>query len=109
MIEDGAPVVVTSATQGTGIEDLRAAIADVLCDRERLRDAPSLSNVRHIRLLEMARDALARARAAAASAAPEEFVLTDLHEARGALESVTGARTTEDMLAHIFERFCIGK
>jgi tRNA modification GTPase len=39
----------------------------------------------------------------------EEFVLTDLHEARGALEEVTGKRTSEDLLRHIFSRFCIGK
>ena len=40
---------------------------------------------------------------------PEEFVLADLQHARQALEEVTGRRAPEDLLAHIFSRFCIGK
>jgi tRNA U34 5-carboxymethylaminomethyl modifying GTPase MnmE/TrmE len=40
---------------------------------------------------------------------PEEFVLSDIHEARGRLEEVTGARSTDDVLAAIFAKFCIGK
>jgi tRNA U34 5-carboxymethylaminomethyl modifying GTPase MnmE/TrmE len=36
-------------------------------------------------------------------------VLADLQDARAALEEVTGKRTADDVLAHIFERFCIGK
>jgi tRNA U34 5-carboxymethylaminomethyl modifying GTPase MnmE/TrmE len=39
----------------------------------------------------------------------EEFVLADLQDARAALEEVTGRRAPEDVLAHIFEKFCIGK
>ena len=39
----------------------------------------------------------------------EEFVLADLQGARGALDEVVGRRTPDDVLAHIFERFCIGK
>jgi tRNA U34 5-carboxymethylaminomethyl modifying GTPase MnmE/TrmE len=36
-------------------------------------------------------------------------VLADLSDARAAFEEVTGRRATEDLLAHIFSRFCIGK
>ena len=36
-------------------------------------------------------------------------MLTDLQDARAALEEVTGKRTSEDVLRHIFSRFCIGK
>jgi len=39
----------------------------------------------------------------------EEFVLADLQRAMAALEEITGRRTTEDVLQHVFERFCIGK
>jgi tRNA modification GTPase len=39
----------------------------------------------------------------------EEFLLADLQEARIALEEVTGARTSDDVLSHIFSTFCIGK
>ena len=53
-----------------------------------------------------------RARTAALAdggALPEEFVLADLQDARAALEEITGRRAPEDVLAHIFARFCIGK
>ena len=36
-------------------------------------------------------------------------MLADLQEASAALQEITGRRTTDDLLAHIFERFCIGK
>jgi tRNA U34 5-carboxymethylaminomethyl modifying GTPase MnmE/TrmE len=41
--------------------------------------------------------------------AAEEFVLADLQEARGRFDEIVGARTSEDVLRHIFEKFCIGK
>jgi len=71
-----------------------------------------VTNVRHAALLERARDALRRASEAIdAPGGPvsEEFILTDLQDAREALEEVTGKRTSEDLLRHIFSRFCIGK
>jgi tRNA U34 5-carboxymethylaminomethyl modifying GTPase MnmE/TrmE len=36
-------------------------------------------------------------------------VLTDLQAARARFDEVVGTRTSEDVLQHIFERFCIGK
>jgi len=39
----------------------------------------------------------------------EEFLLADLHAARASLGEVVGTHTSEDVLEHIFERFCIGK
>jgi tRNA U34 5-carboxymethylaminomethyl modifying GTPase MnmE/TrmE len=39
----------------------------------------------------------------------EEFVLADLQETRAVLEEVTGKRAAEEVLRHIFSRFCIGK
>jgi len=100
-----------SALTRAGLDDLRGAILDAL-DVERRRDGAAITNVRHIALVERARDALLRARTAASAeggALPEEFVLADLQDARAALEEITGRRTSDDLLAHIFSRFCIGK
>jgi tRNA U34 5-carboxymethylaminomethyl modifying GTPase MnmE/TrmE len=36
-------------------------------------------------------------------------VLADLHAARAAFDEIVGARTPDDVLRSIFERFCIGK
>ncbi len=53
-----------------------------------------------------------RARAAALAdggSLSEEFVLADLQEARAALEEIAGERAPDELLSHIFTRFCIGK
>ena len=101
-----------SAVTGAGLDALRARIGDAL-DVESRNDPPALTNVRHIALVERADDALRRARQAAhcerGDALSEEFVLADLQDARAALEEISGRRAPEDLLAHIFSRFCIGK
>ena len=109
-----APVLAVSARTGDGLDQLRAAIRATLdgADSATARDTAAVTNVRHAALLERAQRAIRRAGdAVEAPGEPvaEEFVLTDLQEARAALEEVTGKRTSEDLLRHIFSRFCIGK
>ena len=82
---------------------------DVLTGGEPVRDTPAVANSRHIGLLERVGDALGAAEDAAATGAAEEFVLADLQRGRAALDELTGKRTPDDVLRHIFERFCIGK
>jgi tRNA modification GTPase len=77
-----------------------------------LPDRPAISNLRHIDLVRQADDALNRARSAAGADGrqmPEEFLLVDLQEAQAALEEVSGKRAADDLLEHIFSRFCVGK
>jgi tRNA modification GTPase len=99
-----------SAKTGAGIHELRHAVVRELTGIEPLRDVAAISNARHIALVE---DACGHLRAAQQAAArgdtPEEFVLADLQAARARLDEIVGTRTTEDVLRHIFERFCIGK
>lgn len=102
--------IAVSATEGRGLDELRCAIAGALAGDETLRDTAMVSNTRHIELLHDARAAIARAAAAArGDATPEEFLLSDLQGARQRFDEVVGTRTSDDVLRHIFERFCIGK
>lgn len=106
-----AGAIAVSARTGEGLERLREALVEAL-DIELGADRPEITNVRHIALVERADHALRRARTAALAGGrsmSEEFVLADLQDARAALEEVTGRRASEDVLAHIFERFCVGK
>ncbi len=103
------PHVTVSLRDEADPAGLRRALADLLWAGEPLRDTPTLSNLRHIVLVERAAAALARAADGADAAAPEELLLADLQDARAALEEVTGKRTADDVLQRIFERFCIGK
>lgn len=103
--------IAVSSMTGRGLDDLRSRIVQAL-DIDLTRDRPEITNVRHIALVERAHDAVGRARAAILAeggSLPEEFVLADLQDARAALEEITGKRTPDDVLAHVFARFCVGK
>jgi len=107
-----AGVLSVSALTGCGLEAVREAIAAGITGGEHSVDCPEIMNIRHISLLEQAREAIASARTALADSRgslSEEFVLADLQRARAALEEMTGRRTSEELLEHIFQHFCIGK
>jgi tRNA modification GTPase len=101
--------VAISAHTGEGLDELRAAIIEVLSGHEPSRDTPAITNARHVDLLTRAAVVLRRASAAARDGVPEECVAADVGEARMLLEEVTGARTPDDVLRAIFDKFCIGK
>jgi tRNA modification GTPase len=102
--------VTVSAATGAGLDALRSAIVRALTGRESLRDVPAVSNARHLTLLAQARASLIAARDALdAGGVAEEFVLADLQAARASLDEIVGRRTSDDLLRHVFERFCVGK
>ncbi|HET7225187.1 MAG TPA: tRNA uridine-5-carboxymethylaminomethyl(34) synthesis GTPase MnmE [Candidatus Eisenbacteria bacterium] len=128
------PLVRTSATRGTGLEALRAALATRLgggagahgggavanggagaqrhgagADARPHAIAAAVSNPRHIEALERARAALERAANVAAGGSPGEIVALELRDALGAIGEVTGRNLADDLLERIFSRFCIGK
>jgi len=106
----GAEAVAISARTGAGLEDLIGAVAAALTGTgSDNRDRPAVTNVRHTALLERARVSLLQAVAALEHEVSEEFPLLDLQDAGQALQEITGRRTSDDLLRHIFERFCIGK
>ena len=102
-------IVKATATTEAGLGALRKALTAELTAEEPRRDSPAITNTRHLDLLERARGELDRAAQAVSAETSEEFVLADLQRARAILEEITGQRTTEDLLQHIFRRFCIGK
>jgi tRNA modification GTPase len=104
-----ADTVLTSALTGDGLDALRGRIVRELSSHEQWRETPTLTNLRHITLVEAAHEAVLRAQTALDSGATEELLLVDLHDARRHLEEVTGRRSAEDLLRHIFSTFCIGK
>jgi len=102
-------VMAVSSLTGAGVPQFRARLAAAVASRDDWRDPPAISNVRHLALVDESRDAMQAAERALAAGATEELVLTDLGRARRALEEITGRRTTDDLLGHIFARFCLGK
>ena len=98
-----------SAITGQGLTELREKIAAALLERDVVHETPAITNIRHLTLVEDARDAIDRALHAFITGATEELILVDLARARECLEQVTGRRAPDDLLLHIFTRFCIGK
>jgi tRNA modification GTPase len=99
----------TSALTGVGIEELRAAILQELHAEGALADAGALNNLRQQEAVTATLEALATASAANDAGLPHEMLLVDLHNALRALDSLTGATTSDDILGRIFSTFCIGK
>ena len=108
-VGESESVVEVSALTGEGFGRLREELGRVLTGDTATRETPMVANIRHIELLDRAGAALGVAASAVEQGAAEEFVLEDLQRARRALEELTGKRTPDDVLDHIFERFCIGK
>jgi tRNA modification GTPase len=100
----------TSATTGEGIPELRSEILrHVGGEANAQTETGFLTNLRHQERVRESVTALAAARAAIDSKIPHEMLLLDLYSALRALDEITGATTTDDILNLIFSTFCIGK
>jgi tRNA modification GTPase len=103
-------IVRTSALTGEGIERLRSEILrHVGGERSGQREGGFLTNVRHHGLVREAIAGLDAAHSALQQNIPHEMMLLDLYTALRALDGITGATTTDDILNLIFSSFCIGK
>ncbi len=100
--------VSVSATQGEGIDDLRAAIATKAAP-EREQEGAFITSLRHEQLLRESLESLNQAATAITNDTPHEMLLLDLYSALRPIDAVTGATTVDDILNNIFSTFCIGK
>jgi tRNA modification GTPase len=107
--QSSAVWISTSALTGEGIPELRAQILQHITGATAPTESTFLTNVRHHKLITDALAALAAASNAVAARVPHEMLLLDLYNALRALDEITGATTTDDILNLIFGTFCIGK
>ena len=99
----------TSALTGDGIAELRAAILALVSGGAVSNSHAMVTNLRQQQAVTAAIAAMERAGTAGSAMVPHEMVLLDLYEGLQALDSLTGATTSDDVLHLIFSRFCIGK
>ena len=105
-----APAIRTSALTGDGIPALRAEILhQIQGENSTQTETAFLTNLRHQRLVQQSLESLGAAARAVDGRVPHEMVLLDLYAALRALDEITGATTTDDILNLIFGTFCIGK
>jgi tRNA modification GTPase len=103
------PTIETSALTGTGIPELRTAILAQISTTTPTAETALLTNLRQQQAVSTSLTALTQAREAAANEIPHEMILLDLYDSLHALDSLTGATTSDDILHLIFSKFCIGK
>ena len=105
----GIAWVAVSATDGTGLGELAAAVGRAL---DRRPAAGSLARElagRHRVALDRALEALAAAREQLEAGGELDLVAGELRLAVAALDEISGRTSPEDLLDRIFARFCIGK
>jgi len=104
-MEQTTPVVWLSAETGEGVEMLRDALLGVAGWRG---DSEGLfmARARHLSALAVTRSHLQRANQCVGQT---ELLAEELRLAQSALGSITGGVTADDLLGHIFSRFCVGK
>lgn len=99
-----------SVRTGSGLDELRKSIRSNLSQAFlESNEGVVVTNVRHRRALERAGVSVREALDSTRRGIEPEFVAVDLREAGDALGEITGAITSDDILARIFSEFCIGK
>lgn len=110
--QDALPTdgVAVSALTGWNLEVLEAAILDLAMSGTASRPESTLvTHSRHKQALHAAGQQIDQARMSLEAGLPADFASIDLRGALGALGTITGETATEDVIAEIFRRFCIGK
>ncbi len=73
------------------------------------RDRDMVTNLRHLKALRAAREAMQEALQALEANLPLDFVQVDLQEAMDNVGLIVGETLREDVVDYIFAHFCIGK
>jgi tRNA modification GTPase len=98
-----------SAKNGTGIEPLKTAIANLLVNKSLNQYSEVITNLRHYKGLSSAYQALSDMLHGIQNNLNTELVAFDVRSANQYLGELTGDITNDDILGSIFTRFCIGK
>ena len=105
--KDGG-VVYISAQTGEGVNDLKQALTNKVCDIEP-ENLEFVTNSRQQACLSRARASLDQALLAANIQELQDLISIDVKASLLALDELTGELITDDILDNIFDHFCIGK
>lgn len=108
-LADGEPDVITlSAREHLGLEILRDYLKRIM-GYDNTLEGGFIARRRHLDALQRAALAVSDAISQLQGAAAGELVAEDLRMAQNALNEITGAFSSDDLLGRIFSSFCIGK
>lgn len=98
-----------SARSGAGLDELREWLLARSGAGDLASDRVLVSNARHASCLSSALSSLALATDDLGSGGTSDRVCSSLGDALYFLAEITGEVTTDEVLSHIFSKFCIGK
>ncbi len=102
------PVICLSALDGTGVEDLRHHLAELVGYQPEAHGALSARR-RHLDALARARRHVDEGKRQLLEFGAPELMAEEMRLAGACLGEITGEFTTEDLLGRVFSTFCIGK
>ncbi|MBI2258568.1 MAG: tRNA uridine-5-carboxymethylaminomethyl(34) synthesis GTPase MnmE [Flavobacteriia bacterium] len=102
------PLIGISAKTGIGIEELKSTMLE-LFQQEFDSQSVIISNVRHLEALQKGKEALSRAKKLLLEKVSNDFIALDIRDCLHHIGSITGGISHDNLLEHIFSRFCIGK
>jgi len=101
--------ILISASQKLNIQKLKDKILSHFQVGEVKQGDVLVTNLRHFQNLTQTNDALNRVLSGMDSGITGDFLAMDIRQALHYLGEITGQVTTDDLLANIFSKFCIGK
>ena len=102
-------VISLSAIHGMNIPYLKEKLYDLGISEKINLESPIVTNTRHLEALQKAQESLTDVLNAMDSGITSDFVAMDIRRALSHLGEIFGEVSTDDLLANIFGRFCIGK
>ncbi|MFZ5999553.1 MAG: tRNA uridine-5-carboxymethylaminomethyl(34) synthesis GTPase MnmE, partial [Bacteroidota bacterium] len=98
-----------SASQKKNLDLLKEKILSAFHIRQVKQGDVVVTNLRHFEQLTNTHESLDRVLAGMANGITGDFLAMDIRQALHHLGEITGTITTDDLLANIFSKFCIGK
>ena len=98
-----------SAKNGEGISKLKAHLRHLVLGHFDLQTDTIVSNARHHEALVKTANIVALAKQGLQAGTSGDFIAMDIRQAMFHLGTITGDISTDDLLANIFSKFCIGK
>lgn len=104
------PVILISAKEGKGIEELEEIIKQMFFHREISSDGEiCITNMRHKQALQQAYNSICLVKQSMLDKMEEDFYTIDFMEAYEQLGYIIGEALEDDLVNEIFQKFCMGK
>lgn len=106
----GKPVIKISAKTKEGIEELYQKIVDMFqLNKIEIEQGNVITNIRHKNQIHKAIEAIEKAEEILEQEMPIDLISVPIKQSLEELSAITGENVSEDIIAEIFSKFCLGK